>query len=126
MSEGDAGWNGAEDYFAFGLPILKDRFRGSRSTRASRLSNLLSSRRGEIAWFGYEKREAESPALAIWFYCGTSAAKQKLLAKLERSKVGKIDHLDLDVRVACDAAESLGDKGWFLKVFDALVPKTSA
>jgi len=123
ISDGDAGWDG-DEYYYFGLPV-RGRAHDGDSTRASRLSKLVSSGVGQIGWFGYEKKEGESSVLSVYFYCGTPAARQKVLTKLEQSKIGKIEAPDLEVRVTCDAAESPGDKSWFLRVFDTLVPKAS-
>jgi hypothetical protein len=120
MSEQETAWD--PDYRAFGLPILKDRSHGRGSTRASRLSNLTAPSSAQIGWIGYESKAGESPVLAVYLYCGSAPARQQVIAKL--SGFASENSEGFAIRVTCSAARSPGDRRWFAKLFDALVPKT--
>ena len=76
-------------------------------------------------WVGYEKREGEPETMAVYFYCGNPQARQKILSRLGNFQTEE-QAGDFTVRVATDARKSGGDKNWFLKVIDSVVPKVAA
>jgi hypothetical protein len=59
--------------------------------------------------------------LAVYLYCGSAVARQQVIAKLSGFEFENSE--GFFVRVTCNAARSPGDRRWFVKVFDALVPK---
>lgn len=118
------------DYWCFAMNVTRPpKSRGS-SENHRKLAKLLNPPKRWVAWFGYATDGLDGQELQVYLYCKEKLTAKRLQQRLEkRSYAVKYENPEPhwhSVIVKTRKHKLLGDREWFLSVFEAVGLKRAA